>query len=135
MTQLSPYLHFAGNAREAITFYKDVFQGELGQTMTYAEAGLHADDAYGQNLIHSEMKAGPLLLQASDGSPGGEASMGKNIRLALNFDSLDEQERVFAALADGGTVDQPLEDTFWGARYGEVTDRFGIGWMFNCAKA
>jgi len=55
-----------------------------------------------------------------------------NIAMSLDFSDLDEQEKVFAALAEGGSIMMPLEDTFWGAKFGMLTDKFGIEWMLNC---
>jgi PhnB protein len=71
---------------------------------------------------------------ASDGRAGA-AQKGGNISLSLGTSDRAEGERVFNALAEGGTVDMPLADQFWGARFGQLTDRFGIDWMINIALA
>jgi PhnB protein len=71
---------------------------------------------------------------ASDGMPGYVANPGNNISLDIDLNDLNEQARIFEALAKGGKVDMPLQDTFWGAKYGMLTDRYGIHWMLNCYK-
>jgi PhnB protein len=48
--------------------------------------------------------------------------------------SLEETDRLFAALAAGGAVEMPLQEMFWGGYFGSLTDRFGIRWMFNCSS-
>jgi PhnB protein len=56
---------------------------------------------------------------------------GTNLSLSLNFKSVEDIDKTFAALSDSATVTMPLQDTFWGARFGMLTDKFGINWMFN----
>lgn len=58
---------------------------------------------------------------------------GTNFSVALECDSVDEAERVFAALSQGGEVRMPLMDAPWGPRFGMLTDQFGVQWMLNCA--
>lgn len=65
-------------------------------------------------------------------SMGFKLTAGNNVHLNLEPDSRAETDRLFAALGEGGKVDQPLADMFWGAYWGTLTDRFGIHWMFNC---
>lgn len=81
--------------------------------------------------MHAALAKGPaMILMASDTAPG-ELHSGNNFWLNIQCDSLDEIERLFGALGEGGTVKMPLHDAFWGARFGMLTDRFGINWMFN----
>jgi PhnB protein len=54
--------------------------------------------------------------------------------VTLSFDDAAEAERVFAALSDGGTVNMPIQETFWAVRFGMLVDRFGTPWMVNCEK-
>ncbi len=56
------------------------------------------------------------------------------VHLSINFNNAGEQERVFNALSEGGQVSMPLQDTFWGARFGMLADKFGVNWMFNYDK-
>jgi PhnB protein len=67
----------------------------------------------------------------SDSGNMGEVSSGNNLSLSLNFDELEEMEKTFEALSQGSKITMPLQDTFWGARFGMLTDKFGFHWMFN----
>jgi PhnB protein len=55
--------------------------------------------------------------------------------VAVQVETPAEAERLFAALAEGGAVQMPIGETFWSARFGMLTDRFGVPWMINCEKA
>jgi len=66
-------------------------------------------------------------------SMGQKVVEGNNITLSLSPDSKEEADRLFAALSDGGTVEMPLEDAFWGGYFGSCKDKFGMSWMINYA--
>lgn len=134
MKNLVPYLSFAGKCREAFNFYKECFKGEIVAIQTYAEVNMQVDEAYKQNVIHAEFKAEDIHLMGSDSRPGFVPNPGNNVTLNVNMSDEKEQDAIFNALADGGSITMPLERTFWGARYGQVTDRYGINWMLNCTK-
>ena len=68
---------------------------------------------------------------ASDTMPGMPFQAVDNLYVCAQCDSAEEIERLFAGLGEGGTVESPLDNMFWGARIGTLTDRFGIHWMFN----
>ncbi|HEV2831803.1 MAG TPA: VOC family protein, partial [Hanamia sp.] len=67
----------------------------------------------------------------SDSGNNDEVTSGTNLSLSLNFNVLEEMEKTFEALSQGGNITMPLQDTFWGARFGMLTDKFGFHWMFN----
>jgi PhnB protein len=134
MKTLNPYINFAGQCREAMAFYKDCFQGEITALQTFGEAGMDVPEPFKQNILHSELKAEAMWLQASDGQPGSAVIIGDNVTLSINLSDEKEQQRIFDTLADGGKVDYPLHDTFWGARFGMVMDRYGLHWQLNCEK-
>ena len=135
MTSFNPYLNFGGKCQEALNFYKDCFQGEITEMMTYGDAKMDLPEDQLARVMHATFKADGLILMASDGRPGCEMESGGPVTLSLHHDSEAEQATVFEKLAAGGEVTMPLADTFWGARFGELTDRFGIKWMFNCQKS
>ena len=58
---------------------------------------------------------------------------GNNAYINLMPATRKETRRIFAALAEGGVVEQQLQEMFWGDYYGSLRDRFGVQWMFNCA--
>ena len=57
---------------------------------------------------------------------------GNNFALSLNADNVDEVNRIYTALSEGGKVTMPLAKTFWGSYFGMCIDKFGISWMVNC---
>jgi len=65
-------------------------------------------------------------------SMGFKLTQGNNVHISVEPDTRAETEKLFAALAAGGNVDTALQDMFWGAYFGSLTDRYGIHWMFNC---
>lgn len=64
--------------------------------------------------------------------PGVSSQEGGNVTLSLNYTDVAEMEEQFTKMSDGETVTMPPEDTFWGAKFGMFTDKFGIKWMMNC---
>ena len=130
---LNPYLSFAGNAREALDFYREVFGGE-SSAMTYGE-GMGAPDAPGADLVmHGQLDTpAGYTLMVSDAPPGMEHSAGSSISISLSGDDGDELRGYFAALSGSGTVTMPLDKQVWGDEFGMCTDRFGVAWMVDIA--
>lgn len=137
MRSVDTYLNFAGDAREAFEFYRSVFGGEFGSTYTYADfggeaAGFSASDS--SRIAHISLKLTPhFSLMGSDVPSHGvaEFGVGSNAYVNLNVESVDEGRRLFAALSEGGVVEQPLEKTSWAELYASFADRFGVQWMIN----
>lgn len=134
MRSLTPYLNLGGKSREALAFYAQCFQGEITELMTYADAKLDVPEDFQQMIIHASFQAEGIHFMVSDGSPGETMEPGNAVTLSVHQDSEAEQATLFKALSEGGTITMPLADTFWNARFGELTDRYGIRWMFNCQK-
>lgn len=85
-------------------------------------------------IMHAELAAGAMVIMGAD-SNRIEAGQSKDkVHLSLSFESAEQQEKAFQVLAEGGQVTMPLQDTFWGARFGMLVDQFGINWMFNYDK-
>lgn len=63
-----------------------------------------------------------------------DANAGNLISLSIECDNVDQLKKVFSKMSERGKVTMPLQDQFWGARFGMLTDKFGINWMFNCEK-
>ncbi len=135
-TQIVAYLYFGGNCREAMEFYHACLGGEL-QLMAVKDTPASAGGfpAGSEDLImHSELHKGGLTLMASD-MLMGEIRPGNQIELMLNCSSEAELHTFFAALSKGGKVNQPVRTEFWGAVFGQLNDRFGIGWMLNYGQS
>ena len=130
MAQISPYLTFNGNCAEAMNFYKSVFGGEL-MMQTFGQAPMESSEAEKERIMHANLTNGDLMLMASDGMPNQPVEAGSNVTLSVQCKSKEEQEKYFNALAEGGQITMPLQDTFWGAYFGMLTDKFGMHWMFN----
>lgn len=135
MTQISPYLNFNGNCREAMHFYKDIFGGELS-LMAVKETPMAAQCPAGSEdqIMHSSLNSGSFMLMASDMLSGDTYQPGNNFSLTVNCGSEDEIRSLFDKLADGGQVYEPLRQQFWGALFGMVTDKYGTRWMLNYDK-
>jgi PhnB protein len=131
MASIAPYLAFNGNCREAFGFYGQVFGAEPF-IQTFGESPVDASEDAKGLVMHTHLDAGSIQLMASDAMPGQPpVEFGSNVSLSVNCDSEEQQTRLFNALAEGGTVTMPLQDVFWGARFGMCTDKFGVHWMFN----
>ena len=127
INQVNPYLNFNGNARKAIELYQAALGAKLdGDVMPFNE-----DPA---RVMHARLTIGPSLVMLSDGPPGKSVPTETNVYVSLDYSDVDEMRRAFDHLADGGNVEMALQDTFWGATFGMLSDRFGIHWMFNCNK-
>jgi PhnB protein len=129
MKNLIAYLNFDGNTQEAMSFYANCLGGQLEVMPFPAEMGPGNEG----RTMHSCISVnGTAVLMASDGQPGVPYSSGNNFAISIHCESLEEIERLFAAFGHNGKVTMPLGDQFWGARFGMLTDQFGIAWMFNC---
>lgn len=140
MARVSTYLNFPRNTEEAFNFYKIVFGGDFrGGIRRYSEIpaaeGMPAITEQDKNLVmHVELViTGGHLLMGTDApeSMGFKITPGNNVHINLEPDSKEENKRLFEALSEGGTVTMELQDTFWGAYFGSVTDKFGIHWTCN----
>lgn len=132
---LEPYLHFRGQARAAMEFYREVFGGEL-TISTFRDFGGATDPAEDDLVMHADLRGAPgIHFMASDVPERMGMTPGTNFTMSLNGDATDEADlrRIFDRLAEGGTVTVPLAASAWGATFGMCDDRFGIGWMVNIA--
>ncbi len=129
--QLRPYLFLYGRCEEALEFYKSVFGGTY-EIMRMKDSPMRdqASGDAGQRVMHASFTAPGVSLQASDGRDvkAVDPDAG-NISLSLNITDKAQGERIFNALSQGGKITMPLEDAFWGGRFGSVEDRFGTEWL------
>jgi PhnB protein len=134
MKHLNVYLNFAGTCRQAMEFYRDAIGGEIISMQYMSDVpGQEIPNAFQHYVMHAEYRCEHIHLMASDIMPEHPAiQTGNNVHLSINSTDLEEQARIFERLSDGGVVTMPLEDTFWGARFGMLVDQFGISWMMNC---
>ena len=134
MLGVEPYIAFKGNCEEAINFYKDRMNGEIIFMQRYGESpmkGKGPDD----KIMLCSLKIGDSKIMACDNVfEENPTTIGNNISLAIGSDNVADAEAMFERMSDGGTVCMPMQQTFWAERFGMLTDKFGINWMFNCDK-
>jgi PhnB protein len=133
MKGINVYLTFDGNCREAMQFYQASLGGQL-HIAPFSDAPHEFPPEQRNYVMHANLSWGAHALMASDTMPGMPVHQGNNYSVCIQCESLEEIERFFAALGHRGKVPMPLQDTFWGARFGMLTDQFGIQWMFNYEK-
>ncbi|MGW4624193.1 VOC family protein [Streptomyces sp. NPDC004592] len=131
-SRLNPYLMFAGDARQALEFYKEVFGGTLVLN-TYGEAG-QPNTSMTDKIMHGMLETpSDYTLMAAD-TPAGEHKPGNAYSVSLSGDDDAELRSYWEKLSDGATVAVPLDKQMWGDVFGMCTDRFGITWMVNIAQ-
>ncbi len=132
MAKINAYITFNGNCKEAMTFYRDCLDAELEIQMVADSPMVDQLPAGSRDLVmHSALKKDDLNLMASDMLMNQKFTQGNNIRLMLICDSHTEINTLFSAFAREGHIDSPLKDEFWGGLHGQLTDKYGIHWMFN----
>jgi len=133
--KLNPYLNFPGTCKEAITAYQQILGGDIVSMMTFADmpGENEAPAELAGGIGHARLIIGDQVLMASDAGPDRFKPM-QGTSITLNIDDPAEAERAFDALAEGGAVEMPLQETFWAFKFGLLTDRFGTRWMVNCVK-
>jgi PhnB protein len=130
--QITPYVIFDGQCREAFTTYEKCLGGTV-HLMTYGDAPPTGGPSQPPDwIMHAHLEAQGAVLMGSDG-PGGDGPR-NSVWVSLTVDAVDEAERIFHALAEGGAVVMPIGETFWALRFGMLTDRFGVSWMVNCDR-
>ena len=135
MTQINSYLTFNGNCREAMNFYKDCLGGELN-LQSIGESPL-ADKMPAQMkdcIVHATLTNNNLILMGSDMVGEQGLVKGNNVSLAINCSSEKEIETFYEKLSAAGNKDHALEQSFWGATFGDLTDKYGNHWLLHYEK-
>jgi PhnB protein len=131
--ELKPYIFFYGRSEEALEFYKKIFGGTY-EAMRIAGSPMESQmpPEFRDKIMHASFTSPGVAFFASDGMDQKNVSPEDcNISLALNATDSATGDRIFTALSEGGKVTQPLQDAFWGGRFGSVEDRFGIEWLMT----
>jgi PhnB protein len=143
MARVSTYLNFPRSTEEAFLFYKSVFGTEFSMPIARfkdipAQPGQPPLPEADRNLVmHVELPilAGHVIMGTdAPESMGFRVTPGNNVYVMLEPDTRADTDRLFKALAAGGTVEMPLQEMFWGGYYGSLADRYGMHWMFNCTS-
>jgi PhnB protein len=134
MKAITPYLIFGGRCQEAIDYYVQHLGAEVEFIMNFSDSpepiaeGM-LQPGFENKVMHATLRIGPGKVMVSDG--GGEDFSFGGFNINVTPDSKAEADRMFAAMADGGSVMMPMSETFWSPWFGMVTDRFGVTWMFG----
>lgn len=132
MTQINSYLTFSGNCREAMTFYRECLGGELYfQTIGESPLSEKMPEQMKDCILHSTLTRDGLVLMGSDMVGEKGLIKGNSVSLSLTCSSEEEIRNCYQKLAIGGHATHPLEDTFWGALFGDLTDKYGNHWLLN----
>jgi PhnB protein len=135
MTQINSYLTFNGNCRAAMTFYKDCLGGELHfQTIGQSPLSDKMPKQMKDCILHATLTKNSLILMASDMVSESGLVKGNAVSLSLNCSSEEEIKNYYTKLSNGGKQNHPIEDSFWGALFGGLTDKFGNHWILNFNK-
>lgn len=131
-TQLVPYLNFDGTAAEAMSFYRSIFGGKLSM-QTFADAFPDTRAELRDRTMHAHLQSETITIMASDTHPEHSQPYvpGNSVYLSLIGTDRATLSDYFTKLADGGSIEMPLEQQFWGDTFGMCTDQFGIHWMVN----
>ena len=130
--QLITYVTFGGNCEEAINFYKEAIGAEVVLMNRMGESPMDVPANLKDKIMHSRLKIGDNVLYMSDTFDPSALIKGNNVSLSIQLDDTKRLDKLFMRLSAGGTIEMQLQDTFWGARFGMFTDKFGIKWMMNC---
>jgi PhnB protein len=134
--QLSVYLFVYGRAEEAMKFYQSILGGELEvQHVGDSPAAADMPKEWHGKVMHSTLHGDGFNIMASDGSPDSHQEKESNISLTIGMSDEPKAREIFAKLSEGGNVTMAMEKMFWGAVFGQVTDKFGFDWMINCTPA
>jgi PhnB protein len=130
--QLNPYVNFNGNCAAAFKFYEKCLGGKIGMMMTFGESPM-ADQVpagHRDKVIHARMTIGDQVLMGSDAPPDRYEPM-KGFSVSLMVDTAAEAEKIFKELSANGSVQMPIQKTFWAERFGALVDQFGTPWMID----
>ena len=136
MIKINPYLNFPGNTEEAFNFYKKVFGGDFAGGIFRFKDTPDKDKLSKQDqekVMHVGLPVGNNMLMATDAleSMGFKLTFGNNFYLSVETEGKEEADRIFSSLSEGGNVQMPMKDEFWGAYFGMLTDKFGVQWMVS----
>ncbi|CAF1632562.1 unnamed protein product [Didymodactylos carnosus] len=134
---LNVYLSFNGNCEEAMNFYKNIINAQIESIQYYDGIScVKFSESYKSKIAHGVMFINGTKLMCADVCEDKNLNVGNNFSLALDFKNVEDMQRMFDALSTNeGKITMPIQDTFWNAKFGMCTDKFGINWMFNYCKS
>lgn len=135
--QVNPYLSYDGRCEEAFKFYEKALGGRIVAIHRYGGTPMAGEipEGWGEKVMHTTLDLGNGIILMGSDQPPGRYEAPKGITISVSVKQVEEAERVFAELAESGTVLMPIQQTFWSPRFGMLMDQFGIPWMVNCEQA
>lgn len=137
MKNINIYLNFNGNTEEAFNFYKSVFGGDFAMIQRFSQVpgieNLSPSDK--EKIMHISLPIWNFILMWTDAveSLWQKVNMWDNFSISLHPESKEEADKIFWLLSDWWKVQVELQDMYWWAYFGMLTDRFWVQWMFNYA--
>jgi PhnB protein len=130
--QVNPYLHYNGNCEEAFNFYVKAIGAKIDVLMHVegSPAAEHMPPEMAKKVLHAQLLIDGEVVMASD-APPEQFEKQQGFSVCLQIEDPAQGERIFKALADGGTIKMPFGATFWSKGFGMCVDKFGIPWMVN----
>jgi PhnB protein len=134
--QIHPYLFFDRQCAAAFQFYARCLDGKIAAMVKYGDtpAGERFPE-WKDQILHAHLTVGEFAVLGSDAAPGLYKTVPDGFKVSIQVKDPKEAERIFQALAENGTIEMPMEKTFWSERFGMLVDQFGIPWMINCLAA
>jgi PhnB protein len=128
--KLNTYLNYGGNCERAFRFYEEHLGGQITMMVTHSQQP-NANEVppdWKDAILHARISLGGTELMGADVPPARFQPM-RSAYLSLGVDSIDEAERIYAVLSDGGEIFMPMAETFFAFRFAMLRDRFGTSWM------
>lgn len=136
MAIINPHINFNGNAEEAFNFYKSIFGGEFLQIVRFkdiASAECAVAEHEANKIMHIALPIGKNILMANDvpESMGRTNENENRSKISISAESKEEADKLFNGLSEGGQIEVPISDSFWGTYFGMFRDKYGIEWMVD----
>jgi PhnB protein len=129
-----PYLAFYGQGKEAADFYAKLLGLEIVSMQKYSDANFPHPPEAANYLIHCHLRKGDFQFMLADSADAQPETKKYGFSLCIDCESIEEAERLYNGFRDEGEVLMELQETFWGATYGKVRDKYGFIWDLNCEK-
>lgn len=132
MKKINPYLTFNGNCKEAMTFYQLCLGGELQfQSIDDSPLSEKMPDEMKKRIVHSTLTSDRIVLMGSDMVWEKGLIKGNSVSMMLDFSSEEDIRDCYQKLSEGGEATHPLHISFWGALFGDLTDKYGHQWLLH----
>jgi PhnB protein len=134
--RLNPHISFGGQCEAAFHFYERCLGGKIVTMLTWGNSPMATEvpPEWHEKICHATLTVGASELAGADAPPEQYERL-RGFQVLLGIDDPVDAERIFQALAQNGTVQMPMQKTFWATRFGVLIDQFGVPWEINCEQA